>query len=77
MYSIFEVEVKLQPTVSRLVRLGVRHQSGTGDQFFFLLDIFCRQLQVCYFVAPSLTKGRVCNLLLLLGPRQRSLTELN
>jgi hypothetical protein len=36
------------------------------DQFFFLLEIFCRQLQVCYFVAPSLTRGRVCNLLLLL-----------
>jgi hypothetical protein len=36
------------------------------DQFFFLLDIFFRQLQVCYFVAPCLRRGRVCNLLLLL-----------
>jgi hypothetical protein len=26
---------------------------------------FFRQLQVCYFVAPSLTRGWVCNLLLL------------
>jgi hypothetical protein len=56
----------LLPTVSRPVRLGVRHPSGTGDQFLFLLEIFFRQLRVCYFVAPSLTRGRVCNLLLLL-----------
>jgi uncharacterized membrane protein len=38
--------------------------SGTRDQFFFLLEI--RQLRVRYFVAHSLTRGRVCNLLLLL-----------
>jgi hypothetical protein len=36
------------------------------DQLFFLLEIFFRQLQV-YFVAPFLTWGWVCNLLLLLG----------
>jgi hypothetical protein len=36
------------------------------DQFLFLLETFFRQLRVCYFVAPSLTRGRVCNLLLLL-----------
>jgi hypothetical protein len=36
------------------------------DQFLFLLEIFFIQLQVCYFVAPSLTRGWVCNLLLLL-----------
>jgi hypothetical protein len=45
---------------------GVRRPSGTRDQFFFLLEIFFRQLRVCYFVTPSLTRGRVCNLLLLL-----------
>jgi hypothetical protein len=61
-----EVEVKLRPTVSRPVRLDVRHPSGTREQFFFLLEIFFRQLRVCYFVAPSLTTGRICNLLLLL-----------
>jgi hypothetical protein len=37
------------------------------DQFFFLLEIFCRQSRVCYFLSPSLTRGRVCNLLLLQG----------
>jgi hypothetical protein len=33
----FEIEVKLRPTVSRPVSLGVRHPSGTRDQFIFLL----------------------------------------
>jgi hypothetical protein len=58
-----KLEVNLRPTVSRPVCLGVRHPSGTRDQFLFLLDIFFRRLRVCYFVAPSLTRGRVCNLL--------------
>jgi hypothetical protein len=39
------------------------HSSKTSDQFFFLFKIFFRQLRVCYFVTPSLTRGRVCNLL--------------
>jgi hypothetical protein len=67
--SHVEVEVTLRPTVSRPVSLGVRPPFGTRDQFFFLLEISFRQLRLCYFVAPSLTKGRVCNLLvqLLLG----------
>jgi hypothetical protein len=58
-----EVEVNLRPTVSRPVCLGVRRSSGTRDQFFFLLEIFFRELRVCDFVAPFLTRGRVCNLL--------------
>jgi hypothetical protein len=53
-----EVGVNLRPTVSRPVRLGVRRPSGTRDEFFFLLEIFFIQLRVCYFVAPSLTRGR-------------------
>jgi hypothetical protein len=67
-HSLFEVdvEVKLRLTVSRPVRFGVRHPSGTRDELFFPLAIFFRQLRVCYFVAPSLTRGWVCNLLLLL-----------
>jgi hypothetical protein len=43
--------------------LGVRRPSGTRHQFYFLLEIFFRQLRVCNFVAPSLTRGRICNLL--------------
>jgi hypothetical protein len=58
--------VKLRPTVSLPVSLGVRHLTGTRDQFFFPFKIFFRQLRVCYFVVPSLTRGRVCNLQLLL-----------
>jgi hypothetical protein len=60
-----KVKAKLRPTVSRPVRPGVRHPSGTRDQLFFLLEIFFRELRA-YFVAPSLTRGRVCNLLLLM-----------
>jgi hypothetical protein len=62
-FQLLEVEVNLRPTVSRPVCLGVRRPSGTCDQFFFRLEISFRQLRVCYFVAPSLTRGRVCNLL--------------
>jgi hypothetical protein len=43
----FEFEVKLRPTVSRPVCLGVRRPSGTRDQFYFLLEIF---LDSCEFV---------------------------
>jgi hypothetical protein len=39
----------------------------TRDQFFFLLETFLRQLRVCHFVASSQARGRVCNLLLMLG----------
>jgi hypothetical protein len=59
-----EVEVNLRPTVSRPVCPGVRHPSGTCDQFFFRHETSCRQLRLWYFVVPSLTRGRVCNLLL-------------
>jgi hypothetical protein len=61
--KVFEVEVNLWPTVSRPVCRGVRRPSGTRDQFLFLLEISFRQLRLCYFLAPSLTRGRVCNLL--------------
>jgi hypothetical protein len=58
-----QVEVNLRPAVSRPDCLGVRSPSGTRDQFFSLLRISFRQLLLCYFVAPSLTRGQVCNLL--------------
>jgi hypothetical protein len=63
LFPTVAVEVTLRPTVSRPVRLGVRHPSGARDEFFFLLQIFFRQLRVRYFVAPSLTRRWVCNLL--------------
>jgi hypothetical protein len=72
-----EDEVNLRPTVSRSICPGVRRRSGTRDQFFFPLEISVRQLRFCYFVAPSLTRGRVCNLLiqLLLGLPEQSLLD--
>jgi hypothetical protein len=61
--DIYEVEVNFWPTVSRPVCLGVRRQSGTCDQFFYPLEIYFRQLRICNVVPPSLTRVRVCNLL--------------
>jgi hypothetical protein len=58
-----KVKVTLRPTISRPVRLGVRRPSGTRNQFLYLLEIFLKTVTVCYVVAPSLTRGRVCNLL--------------
>jgi hypothetical protein len=63
-FELAEVEVNLRPTVSRPVYPGIRRPSGTCDKFFFRHEISFRQLRLCYFVAPSLTRGRVCNLLL-------------
>jgi hypothetical protein len=64
--SQVKVKAMLRQTASRRVRFGVRHRPGIHDHFF-LLDIFFRQFRFYYFVVPSLTRGQVCNLLLLLG----------
>jgi hypothetical protein len=52
----------LQMTASRPVYLGIKHSSGTYDQ----ISISLWQLRSCFCGAPSLTRGRVCLLYLLL-----------
>jgi hypothetical protein len=69
-YLIFivEVEVNLRPTVSRLVRLGVRRPSGTRDKFVFLLEISFRQLRLLFCSALSEERtGLLFTVQLLLG----------
>jgi hypothetical protein len=54
--SYVKVKVILRPTASRPVHLGVRHQSGTRDQFFpFSLWLF---LDSCWFVDVGLPLWR-------------------
>jgi hypothetical protein len=61
-----KVKITLRPTISRPVRHGVIRPCETRDQSLFLLVIFFWTVTVCYFTVPSLTRGRICNILLLL-----------
>jgi hypothetical protein len=57
-----KVKVMLRTTVSLPVCLSAEHPFGAYDQILIIVW----QLRVCWFQAPSLTRGRVCRLHLLL-----------
>jgi hypothetical protein len=55
-------KVILRPLVSRPVCLGVRHPSGTRDQFVPFLFLYCK-LRASWCGMPSLTRRWIFNLL--------------
>jgi hypothetical protein len=65
-FVIGQVKVILRPTTSRSACLGVRHTSGTRDQFFsFFLELFSDSYGFVE-VVPSLMRSRVCSFQFLL-----------
>jgi hypothetical protein len=61
--SSLSLSLILRSMVSRAICLGIKHPSGAYDQIFIIV----RLLRVCLYGALSLTRGRVCRLLLLLA----------
>jgi hypothetical protein len=59
-----KVKVTLRLTASQSVSLGVEPPSGAHDQIFFFT---VWHLRSCFCGAPSLTRGRVCLLYMLLA----------
>jgi hypothetical protein len=53
-----KLEVTLRLTVSQSVCLGIEHPCGACDQILLPVG----NVRFCIYWAPSLTRGRVCNL---------------
>jgi hypothetical protein len=67
MFIVFTLKLNYdRQSVGQSVLVSGTHLEPATN-FFFLLEIFFRQLRVCCFVAPSLTRGWVCNLLSMLA----------
>jgi hypothetical protein len=62
-FSLLSLSLMLWLTVGQQVCLGIKHPFGAYDKIFITII----QLQVCWWGALSLTRGRVCRLQLLLG----------
>jgi hypothetical protein len=58
-----KVKVTLRLTASQSVSLGVEPPSGAHDKIFFTIW----HLRSCFCGAPSLTRGRICLLYMLLA----------
>jgi hypothetical protein len=61
--ALLSLSLMLRPMVRRPVCLGIKHPSGAYYQIFIIVW----QLRVCWFGAPSLTRGRICRFQLLLA----------
>jgi hypothetical protein len=62
-HSLVKVKVILQLTISHSVSLGIEHPPGAHDQIFIAPQL----LRSCFCGEPSLTRGWVCLLYMLLA----------
>jgi hypothetical protein len=61
---LVKVKVTLRLTVGQSVRLGVEPRLGHTTRYFFLFESYYLS---CPCGAPSLTRGRVCRLSVMIG----------
>jgi hypothetical protein len=66
---VLSLSLMLRPTLSRPVCLGIKHSSGAYDQIFIAVrnTEYVWQLRSWFCGVPSLTRGQVCLLYVLLA----------